>query len=207
MLTYKGNFVLAARIKKEKDRKSDPVEEVEYMGGKPEGDETPYTTAYNELIEESGGSFLDTDWKLRATELHTFQPFSKKWIWCFLLELSDQEYSRLTKLDTELDSWDFDNPRDFYKLTGRKEPAVKGISGILQTKHENVLKYLLEFTKFPKTKNRMKDAKSYGTDPTTKLFECSRLFSSDKVIRRVRGFNLVILEQHMEAIEKHCQIV
>ncbi len=206
LLSYKSNFVLAARIKKQGD--VDPIEEVEYMGGKPEGAETPHETAYNELVEECGGEFLDADWPTRCTELHTFQPFSKKWIWCFQLELTDAEFERLIDLDAKLDSWSVDKTCDFSAITkrapaeGEEAGTRKAVQGLLVASKRDVVKYLLDFCNIPASANRMKDAKAYGTREDI-LFTCSRIIRSDvHYRRRLRGFNLVMFETHKDYLQK-----
>jgi 8-oxo-dGTP pyrophosphatase MutT (NUDIX family) len=196
LLSYKSYFVLGARIKKAGDL--DPIKEVEYMGGKPEGTETPYETAYNELVEECGGDPLNPDWKTRCKELHTFQPFSKKWIWCLQLELNDGEFDRLVTLDTRLDAWPVEELRDFSALTTRAAPARKALKALLLADQAEVVKYLENFCSFPASGNRMKDAKTYGSNKAI-LFECYRLSCPAATYqRRLRGFNLVIFETHQE---------
>jgi 8-oxo-dGTP pyrophosphatase MutT (NUDIX family) len=191
LLSYKSNVILGARIKKQGD--IDPIEEVEYMGGKPEGQETPYQTAHNELIEECGGDPLDKDWENRCKVLHTFQPFSKKWIWCICLDLNDEEFKRITILDKNLDSWPIDELRMF---PNRSEPVRKALQALIMASKDDVIRYLSGFFEFPASQNRMKDAKSYGTREDI-LFTCYRLNDNDVTYRRrLRGFNLVIFENH-----------
>ncbi len=61
--THKGRVILGERIKKPKDLAKDPTLEVEYMGGKVEGNETPAQTAEPEGDEELGlgKKFLKTN--------------------------------------------------------------------------------------------------------------------------------------------------
>lgn len=202
LLTYQTLFILAARIKKPEDLAKDPIEEVEYMGGKVEGTETPYKTAYNELVEECGGDPLDPGWESRVKIFHTFQPFTKKWIWCFHLDLTDSEFQKLVELDRAHDNWALGDEKDFSKITGRKQPARKAISGIAMVSKEDVLKYMTGFAAVERSKNRMADAKTYGKDENI-LFTCARISDpGTKYKRRLRGFNLVIFEEHLADFAK-----
>jgi len=209
LLTHQGKFVLSARHKKAGDAAKDPIEEVEHFGGKPENEDQgdPYRTGSAELIEEAGGEFLDADWRDRVTVLHIFQPFSQKWIWCFLLELNDAELAKLKELDSALDDWELGTTRSFKDLTGREEEARKAIDGIATADGSDVIKYIQDFKNFsiPDQKNRMKEAKVYGKDETL-LFNCPRLSNGEEVYRRrLRGFNLVIFEEHLDTIVNHLQ--
>ncbi len=212
-LVHGDNFILSARVKKAKDAEKDPIKEVEHFGGKREdcdnGD--PYQTAYAELVEEAGGDCLYSDWRDRVETLQTFQPFSKKWIWCFLLRLTDDEHHELTKLDKAHDDWQIGETRSFFTLTGREEPARKAIEGIATASTDAVMKYIEDFREFhiPGCDNRMKEAKVFGQDES-RLFTCSRLSaekgtgtgtSAGTWVRRLRGFNLVIFEEHIETIK------
>ena len=116
------DFILGERQKKPEDELKEPNEELEYQGGKPEGKENPQQTAENELNEEvgcsrdAGGnliSVLDKDWHSRAQTLWTFQPITKKWICCFLLQVNDAEYLRLVEQDFALSYWAKNEKRDF----------------------------------------------------------------------------------------------
>lgn len=89
LLSFNDFVILGQRIKKAEDLAKDPVTELEYMGGKidPQDGNDPYKTASAELAEELGADILEKDWATskRLNIVHMFQPFSKKWIWCFVL--------------------------------------------------------------------------------------------------------------------------
>lgn len=206
LLTYKSKFILSGRVKKEKDRIQDPIEEVEYFGGKIEVEDNndPYKTALAEVIEEAGGEFLRADWKDRVIILHTFQPFSKKWIWCFLLNLTTEEFLTLKKLDVKHSDWAIGTERSFAELTGRKAPVRKAIDGIAIANQDDVINYVRRFKDFhiEDCIDRMKEAKEYGKNEEL-LFQCERISNPESYRsyrRRLRGFNLVMFEQHLERI-------
>ena len=174
--------------------------ELEYMGGKPEGNELPHQTAFNELVEELGGNPLDEDWQTRVQVLHIFQPFSKKWIWCFFLSLSSTELEKVKQLSKDLDSWPMDLEKDFSSITGRPKPARKAITSIVSIYDNDFFNYIKNFTEWPQTKNRMADAKLYGAHESTKLLD-GVIFHNYNVhveSKKLRGFNCVIFEQHLD---------
>lgn len=205
LLHYNENFVMGVRIKKAGDLVKDPITEVEYMGGKPEPTDNndPLQTAYNELVEEVGTVILEADWKSRITPLHTFQPFSKKWIWCILLKLTKAEYANLMITDMSTDSWPISETRDFSALTGRPEYVRKAISAFVQVSSVRMLSYVSQFRDLPGTDNRMKDAKLFQTsrDP----LHLTRLSTGQVYELPLRAFNLVIMEKHAETIYKALQ--
>lgn len=199
---YKDNVILVTRLKKEKDLAKDPTKEVEYIGGKVEEDETPIDTAFAELVEELGGNPLEDDWSERAVPITTWQPFSQKWIWNYLLILTDTEYEKLQTLDVALDNWDSEELKDFRTITGRSEASRKAVEAICVVDKNEFLEYVRNFENYGSKENRMKDAKAYGNDENTRLFTVHRVSDSTQTFtRRLRGFNLVIIEQHLSMFE------
>jgi len=200
LITHRGNVILGNRIKKPEDLAKDPILEVEYFGGKPEleDENDPLQTAYNEFIEEVGQIILNTTWRNRIIPIHIFQPFSKKWIWCSMLEVTDDEYQRLIEADRVLDSWNADVKRDFSKWTGRKEPVRKAIAKLVSVPTTELCAYIEQFTTVPKSKNRLADAKAYRE----KTFNVSRISdTNDKMQFPLRAFNIVIFEDHVQTIK------
>lgn len=200
------DLILGERQKKPEDELKDPSKELEYQGGKPEKKidgtpEIPAQTAAAELIEEVGGVVLDKDWEARAKKVWTFQPISKKWIWCFVLQVNDQEYVRLKTQDAALSLWDVSEKRNFSLLTNRAESSRKALKGLYLAPINLVLEYIAGFAKVSPTANRMKDAKEYGK--TAKKFTVRRLTDEQQTLDYpLRGFNLVIFEQHVTEITK-----
>jgi len=200
LLTYKGNVILGNRIKKPEDLAKDPILEVEYFGGKPEPEDEndPLRTAYNELVEEVGQNILNTTWRNHIVPIHIFQPFSKKWIWCSMLEVTDDEYQRLIEADRALDSWNVDEKRDFSKLTGRKTLVRKAIAKLVSAPTSELCEYITQFSTVPKSKNRLADAKAYRD----KTFKVSRISDTKDTMQfPLRAFNTVIFEDHVETIK------
>jgi hypothetical protein len=191
LLRYADRFILGIRIKKADDKDQTP--EVEYAGGKNElaDKNIPSRTAHSELIEELGMDVLDPDWQERAVILHTFQPFSKKWIWCFDLALNPNEYARVLAADAALKNWDPTQTRDFSALTGRSQPARKALAEIVSVSVADFTNHVQKFSLVPKSDNRMSDAKKF--DQKLKVVA---LDGSSERDFRVRGFNLVIFEEH-----------
>lgn len=123
LLSFNDFVILGQRIKKAEDLAKDPVTELEYMGGKidPQDGNDPYKTASAELAEELGADILEKDWATskRLNIVHMFQPFSKKWIWCFCLDLTPEEFARLREACRQLDDWPRDKLVSFENITGR----------------------------------------------------------------------------------------
>ena len=196
---YKDSVILVTRLKKQKDLEKDSTKEVEYVGGKVEADEEPYDTAFAELVEELGGNPLEDDWPERAIPISTWQPFSKKWIWNYVLILNDAEFENLKNLDIALDHWGADEMKDFREITDRTETSRKAVEAVCAVNKYDFLDYVAHFSVYGDRKNRMKDAKAYGNDENTKLFTVTRISNADEThSRRLRGFNLVIIEQHFD---------
>lgn len=191
LFTHKDDVVVVTRINPDPDA----VLEFEYVGGKVEGDETPDQTAFAEHVEELGMNVIDKDWIARAEPLHTFQPFSKKWIWCYRLELNHDEFERLCQADQKLASWPSDEKRCFGHLTGRSELARKAVGGVCVVKWKDLDVYVRTFAQIPADKNRMKQAKQYAKD--NKLVGHS-IMQDKSYIRGMRGFNLVVMEKHFK---------
>ena len=201
LLTRDGNVILGERIKKEKDLKKDPTPELEYMGGKVEPtDIDPCDTARCELIEELGQDILSADWVGRAQVIHIFQPFSKKWIWCFRLELNDNEYDRLVSAAHALKAWPDAEMRDFSTLTGRAEPARKALRRLVTVAKFELVDYCTSFNLI-ETKNdgnRMKDAKDFRA--TDQLSGVDLIDTQTNVKMPLRAFNTVMFAQHTHAL-------
>lgn len=196
LLTRVGHVVLGKRIKKESDLLKDSTIEVEYMGGKaePEYDQNdPHRTARAELAEELGGDILQSDWKERAKVEHIFQPFSKKWIWCFRLELTLKEYHALLKQNTILRDWPQDEERNFKALTGRDSSCRKALDGIYFCSVHIFHWYLKTFHQTPTTNsgNRMKDAKEFGKTHSLAVWNPAE---ERMETYPLRGFNTVMFE-------------
>lgn len=191
LLSYKGNIILGVRQKKPEDWAKDPVDEVEYMGGKPEAADNndPHLTAQNELTEEVGAPILSANWADRARIVHIFQPFSKKWIWCFRLELQDQEYQRLLEAAKELDTrtWDV----SFQGWTGRANPVRRALKTIVTTPVQSLTDYIRVFSQWPATENRMKDAKDFRAALQIQVMDT---ITSKPSAFPLRGFNAVLWE-------------
>jgi len=201
LLTRDGNVILGERIKKEKDLKKDPTPELEYMGGKVEPtDIDPYDTARCELTEELGQDILSADWVGRAQVIHIFQPFSKKWIWCFRLELNDNEYDRLVSAAHALKAWPNAEMRDFSKLTGRAEPARKALRRLVTVPNVDLVEYCTLFNRMDTQNdgNRMKDAKDFRAQ--CNLGGVDLLDQHTEVKMPLRAFNTVMFAQHTHAL-------
>jgi hypothetical protein len=203
LLRYNGAPVLGLRRKKEADKAKDATLELEYMGGKvEEADQNdPFRTAYNELAEELGALVLDPDtWRSRAVPLHIFQPFSQKWIWCFLYDLNVEEWKRLRIAAADLkgatDKWDRAEP--YASWTGRAPvPVRQSLDGIYLCDPASMRAYMAGFAAMPASKNRMADAKAYRE--SAKL-SATHLVNGTKVEIPLRAFNTVMWEAHAERI-------
>ena len=205
LLSFKDQAILGKRIKKEKDLLSDPTAELEYMGGRIEevaDKNAPSNTAHAELIEELGADILDADWKDRAKIIHIFQPFSKKSIWCFRLELNQAEYDRLIVAAQNLATWPVTETRDFSKLTGRSEPARKALARLALVPLANLANYVESFANFPTQNggNRMKDAKDFRVGH--RLSGVDLLDTDIKVEHALRGFNTLMFVNHISELLK-----
>jgi hypothetical protein len=199
LLTYVGFAILGIRIKKAEDVAKDPTVEFEYFGGKPEPEDGGdyLQTAFSELAEEIGQQILDPSWKDRITPIHTFQPFSQKWICCQLLELNAAEYQRLVEADRALALWPADEHRDLHTITSRRAPVRKSIAKLVSVPLATLGDYIARFAEVPKSKNRMADAKAYRVN----TIRCARLSNSDDTAEHpLRAFNTVIFEDHAAAI-------
>ncbi len=197
-------FVLGIREKKPEDAAKDPTVELEYAGGKPDPEDQndPLQTAYAELVEEFGQDVLDKDWRNRVVPVHTFQKFSKKWIWCSLLFLSDNEYARVCSADRALDSWDPSEKRDMCAITKRKTPVRKGLKALVAVNAGQMLDYMSKFKGMPVSDNRMNDAKQFRN---THVLNGFRLSTLAPVSHPLRGFNAVIFEEHVDTIRSKLQ--
>ena len=191
LLKHGGRFILGVRVKKPDD--TDKTPEVEYAGGKVDlaDGNRPAKTAENELIEELGTRILDADWEQRAVIRHTYQPFTKKWIWCFELELRNTELQRVIDADSVLRLWNPAETRDFTVLTGRSEPSRKALAEIVSASVRDFTQLLGEFHAIPASANRMSDAKKF----TGKL-PVVNLDGTGQREYRIRAFNMVIFEEH-----------
>jgi 8-oxo-dGTP pyrophosphatase MutT (NUDIX family) len=196
LLKFASQYVLGIRIRKPDDKDQTP--EVEYIGGKVEAadNNNPAITARNELLEELGYDILDADWLNRVRVLRTFQPFSKKWIWCFELELSCNELFKLMRADHELryGGWDPSEECDFRPLTGRTSVSRKALAGLVVASALDFHNIIREFsTTIPNSGNRMRDAKNTKLQLYTTHFNGTHQESY-----RIRAFNMVIFEEHMK---------
>lgn len=206
LLTHKGAVLFGIRIKTEKDRAKDPTEELEYMGGKPEAEDggDPSTTAHAELIEEVGGNPLAANWRSRARILHIWQPFSKKWIWCHLLELTDHEFARLRACDEALTGWPADERRSFTAETGRSAPVRKSLARIVQMPGQQLVDVATAFAQFDTTNpNRMAAAKAFAKQHPCSASPVCGGPATDHTSRPIRAFNLVIFHEHAHTIAQH----
>jgi hypothetical protein len=198
LMYHEKEFVLGIRVKKPQDVIKDPTVEVEYMGGKleKEDDNNPLKTAYNELVEEVGNDILDPDWKTRVVPIHTFQKFSKKWIWCCLLRLTKKEYDNILAADKIHHEWKNAETRDLSKITGRSAPVRKAISSFVTVDAKDLLQYIENFSKVVVTEDRMKDAKTYRENK----LKITRMSSGEILELPLRAFNTVIFEEHVKKI-------
>ena len=186
---FEHNFILGV---------SSNTGDLEYIGGKPESNETPQQTAFNELVEEIGGNPLDIDWETRVQVLYFFN-YSQKWIWCFFISLSFNEIQKLHQLAKQLNSWPVELEKDFSSITGRTELAKKEITSIVSVNIHDFFNYIEIFTKWPRTRNRRLDAVRYGTHNSTKLIVGKNLCDNNYIEpKKIREFNCVIFEQHLE---------
>jgi hypothetical protein len=189
LLKYKGNIILAERI----NVKNPNVMEFEYMGGKREKtDADAYKTARAELFEELGCPNIDTTtWRNRCTVVEVFQPFSKKWIICHVLELNDAEYEIIKQANIELQSWPDDEERHFGEWTERLAASRKAVRALYLVPEKSFYNYLSGFANFPKTDNRMNDAKEYGKHNSLDGY-C--MITGQIKSLPLRGFNTVLFE-------------
>ena len=193
LMSYEDDIILGIRL----DKDGKETGEIEYIGGWKEDGEIPSQTAFNELVEESGQVILDADWHDRATALYTFV---QMWIWCFHVPLTDQEYAHVVQAHKELKKWDPHTTRSFKDITGRDEPARKGIAGFVSVPKKTFVNLVTEFHRMPPTKNRMTDAKKFGQD--NRLLVKAVDGVSMPSTYALRGFNAVIFETHSEKIKE-----
>lgn len=196
ILTHRENIVFGLRIKKPEDIAKDPVIELEYMGGKPDKEDNndPVKTAVNELTEEAGGKFLDDNFADRLSSVPIFQPFSKKWIRCFTLEINDNEYNKLRGLLINLRSWDEKTTKDMKDLTGRSTPVRKGIADFYIVKKQEFVECVKEFKRlYPNA--GLKEAKEFRFQ---KQVPAVSLTTAEMRFLAIRAFNMIIFAQHME---------
>lgn len=198
ILKYKDNIVLGLRIKKPADFAKDPTQEVEYMGGKPdkEDGDDPLQTAYAELVEELGGTILDSNWRQHVNPIHIFQPFSKKWIWCLLYQLNDAEFVALKQVAAQLNDtnkWG----KSFSHWTGRATPVSRAIESIYLCPLSEVSRYMSGFKKVLSSDNRLNDAKKYREQDK---LAATHLLTGENASFPLRAFNAVMWEQHVEKI-------
>ncbi len=201
MLTYRGNVILAERI----NVKNPDVKEFEYMGGKREkSDADAYATALAELIEELGGPQFNTlTWRNRCKTIEVFQPFSKKWIICHVLELNDAEYEIVKDANLRLQSWPDDEMRDYSQLTGRLTPVRKAVRALYLVPQQKFYSYLTNFNNHPRSENRMNDAKEYGKNNTLDGY-C--MITGEIKTLPLRGFNTVLFENKFNPIVSYNKI-
>lgn len=193
-LTYKDSVIFVTR----NNPKAGAQPVLESVGGKVEGNETPAQTAFAELVEEIGADILDSDWEIRANTSTTLQPFSKKWIWDFVLELTDIEYGKLVAADKALDDWAIEDKKSFKHITGREEEARKAIGEICAVDKKDLIALVTKFSKIEPSTNRMKDAQAFGIEHQLTV---RRLTTGKEYTRALRGVKLVILEQHLDQIK------
>lgn len=199
-LKYNQNVLLGRRLKKNEDIKKDPTEEFEYFGGKVEESDLndPFNTAYSELTEELGMDILSSDWKNRVKQVHIYQPFSKKWIWCFVLDLTSDEYIKIVLADYQLDNWN-DNVTKIFNNTSRKTPTRKALHCIVAVNNKDFIEYIINFNLTTKTNNRMKDAKEYGNN---NMLTGTRISNQSIVYKYpLRGFNTVMFENNINLLK------
>jgi len=98
---------------------------LQYFGGKekPEDNNDPLKTAYNELAEKVGQQILEDDWKTRIIPLH------KNKIYSYLLKLTKTEYHKLVSVDQN--AWLITDSKDLSHITGRNYPVNKTVSAFI----------------------------------------------------------------------------
>lgn len=143
---------------------------------------------------------LDDGWAARVVPIPTYQPFSKKWIRCALLELTDTEFNRIVQCDTHHHEWPVDEMRNLTAITGRPEPVRKAISAFVSVKAVDVVEYINGFSEITDSGNRMADAKAYRKVAT--WLRCFRLSTREESHHPLRGFNAVIFEKHLSTINR-----
>lgn len=206
LLSFMDMAILGERVKKPDDLAKDPTLEFEYMGGKRDKDDhdDPFTTALSELIEELGGLLIDTsDWEERASIVHIFQPFTKKWIWCFRLKLNQSEFNAITSASAALQSWDLTELRNMSHLTGRSTPVRKGLSRLVAVSLDELSQYVNDFNRFPTRNegNRMKDAKEYRSTRSKLSGYDLNAISGAPTLNPLRAFNTVIFANNVHSIK------
>ncbi len=195
LLSYKDTVLLGIRRKKAADAAKDPTVELEYMGGKVDAQDNndPAHTAFSELVEEVGKNVLDSNWRTRALPTHVYQPFSKKWIWCFRLELNDAEFTRLVEASRALASWPNDETRIFADVTRRTTPCTKALETIVAVPRSDFVRYLDTFRAVPASANRLNDAKAFrvGNHLTGHCIDNGLV-----VQHPLRAFNAIVFEHN-----------
>ena len=104
-------------------------------------------------------------------------------------------------IDKKHDMWSPDETRDLSHITGRsKSKEVKKVmSGFVEVPKEELVKYIIGFIKVPKSENRMDDAKAYRKMGTMSF---TRLSTGEKGQHSLRGYNTVVIEEHVEEISQ-----
>lgn len=192
LLKHADKYILFERVKSKADFDKDPTPEVEYAGGKVDGDqETPQQTAFAELVEELGTNILKDNWREHVRPLVSEAP-SGKTIWVFLYELNADEFARLSNID--FSTWKADEYRDLAHLTGRASSAKcrKSLANAFTVSRTSMNTLL---NAFRATSKSMKDAKDLRQ--VCKL-ECQLLNSSETRHFGLRAFNTILFEKFAE---------
>lgn len=197
LLIHKQEYIMGIRIKKLEDVAKDPTVEVEYIGGKREKEDNndPLVTAINELFEELGTPLVwDQPIKDRVEQVSVFQPISKKWIHCYNIELTDNEYEQIVEIDKLHDSWDPAICRDLSDITKRPGTIRKAIRAFVSLPMQDLYDYVQGMP--PRDdRNRMTVAKEYRfTAPPLKV---TRLSTGELFSHPLRAFNTVLFEEQI----------
>lgn len=163
---------------------------MEYAGGKVDNDtESPYQTAYAELVEELGTDILDVDWMERVQPFISEAP-SGKTIWVFRYTLNEREYARLCRINFA--EWNVDEYRDLSHLTSRQssQRTRKSLAKAFLVQTESMLDLLKAFRATGKT---MKDAKDLRQ---TVQLTCTNVADTNDICKfGLRAFNTILFEK------------
>lgn len=185
LMKYNGNYIFGKGIERE---------DFDIFGGKRDyaADTDAYATAVAELFEELGGPQFDTlTWRDRCKVIEEFQPYTKKWIINYVLELNAAEYEIVKDANVRLQSWPDDEVRDYSQTTKRLTPVRKTFRALYLVPENKFNTYIWMFNKHNRSENRMGDAKEFGM--IHKLDGYCMITGEIKTLP-LRAYNIVIFE-------------